>query len=54
MHWAITLFIGFVVGAISGFTFAAILTVGNDYDRMQETYNFGFEDGKRSVLESEE
>lgn len=54
MHWAIILFIGLSVGAILGFALAAILTVGSNYEKMQETYNYGFEAGKKSVLEAKD
>ena len=46
--------ITFIAGALAGLFLSALLTVGSNYEKMQETYNYGFEAGKKSVLEAKD
>lgn len=54
MVYALAFIIGLLIGGAIGLLATATFTMGGTYDKLQEAYSCGFEDGRGSVLEQED
>ena len=54
MVYALVFIIGLLIGGAIGLLATATFALGGTYDKVQEAYDCGFENGRNSVLEQED